>query len=121
MKMTEFTINRENWMTPDHPGWNHTNSLVNEDETMCCLGFFCNRISRIKKDDMVDVPLPSDLGYDEKPSINAAISKEDELANINDCKKIDAKEREKRIAAIFKTLGYRVKFIGKYKKNDKDQ
>lgn len=119
--MTEFTINRENWMTPDHPKWNNVNNLVNPNGTMCCLGFFCNRIARIKKEDMVDVPLPSDLGYYEKPSIEAAISKEDDLADINDSKKIDAKEREKRIAAIFKTLGYKVKFVGKYKKNDKDQ
>ena len=121
--MTEFTINRENWMTPDHPKWDGINHLVNDDGTMCCLGFFCNRVSRIPKEHLVYVPLPSDIGmpYDEKPSVVAVIKVEDDLSDINDSEKIDAKTREKKIAHFFKQINYKAKFIGKYKKKKNEE
>lgn len=126
--MTEFTINRKTWMTPDHPLWlaMDGNCLYNPDEqTMCCLGFYCNRVARIKKEKLEFVGMPSCLlheysaNFDEyvaKPTIENIIKFEDVLANINDNEKISAKEREKRISEIFKKAGYKVKFIGEYAK-----
>ncbi len=126
--MTEFTINRKTWMTPNHPQWENIdgNCLYNPDEqTMCCLGFYCNRVARIKKEELEFIGVPSDLPeeykqyldkYVYKPTIENIIKFEDDLANINDDLELFAKEREKKISQIFKKAGYKVKFIGEYAK-----
>lgn len=130
--MTEFTINRENWATGSN-GYSCDNHLLNEDGTMCCLGFFCNRVARIKKENLLNVYDPQSLNkdflnkkslsglvkiYEYRKNENTSIC--DSLMTVNDSKEIGLKEREKEVSRLFKELGYKVNFIGKYAKRKRN-
>ena len=131
--MIEFEIDRAKWATGSS-GYACDNHLLNDDGTMCCLGFFCNRVAKIKKDELLNVYdpklLPEDL-IENKKALKGLVEKREwyhnskrfdntdicnALLNTNDDVSLNNKEREKAIAGLFKELGYKVKFVGRYAK-----
>lgn len=121
--MTEFTINRENWATGSN-GYKYNNHLLNDDGSMCCLGFFCNRVARVPKEELINVFSPEGLNdiFFKKDSIKKLLNDEynnntcDSLMAENDSTTVSDKDRETRVSKLFKEIGYKVKFVGSYKK-----
>lgn len=125
--MTEFTINRKNWATGSN-GYHLNNHLLNRDGKMCCLGFYCNRVARIPKEDIMLVPTIMRLArkYFKKPSIKKLIEFDknsdeirdnllcENLTTYNDWVYGTTSQKESEIKMLFKKIGYNVKFVGKY-------
>ena len=115
--MKTITVNRKKWA---RGGKNGESALLNDEGNMCCLGFACNQISRIPKSKLEGVGMPCDV-YD-KVSFLTEINSTfingigDNLlartaAEINDDLRITDKMREYKLTRLFKSHGYKIRFI----------
>lgn len=110
----EFTIDVNKWC---RGGVNGPPALLNTEDKQCCLGFHCEAMGATR-DDLVNVAFPCNLDirvpslsrldkglgvfYSTKLSCN--------LADTNDDTKISLFERIKKIRALYKAKGIRVRF-----------
>ena len=83
--------------------------LVNNEGYMCCLGFATHQILRCKKSDLLHMPFPSAIMNKGK-----LLAIEYNAMQVNDNPDLSDKERESQIKGIFKRVGLKVKFKGKY-------
>lgn len=93
------------------------NALLNPDSTMCCLGFY-SRACGLSSDDILEVPMPSEVS--ELPTQMLWLVNEVEwessasahdLANTNDTSSFIEEEREEKIKAMFARQGIEVNFV----------
>lgn len=133
-KLKPLTINRKRWA---RGGFNGEAMLLNNQDSMCCLGFAC-KARGILEDDLLRCGSPEDLlAYSENDEklfkkLGLMVTKtveyddedyEDETAyadtdavtdaiGINDDPKISDAMREYRLKPILRRLGFDVKFVG---------
>lgn len=108
----KLVIRRKKWVRGFYPGGTY---LRNEDGTKCCLGFFANALG-IKSDRITRVGEPIEVSSSLWPKwlvphTSIALHADSECAvliGLNDDGNISEKEREKKIAAIFKKHGVEV-------------
>lgn len=123
--MRKFRIDRKRWRTGKasliRTGVGLT-SLKNAEGYLCCLGFACNQLGRVKQDDLIGEGSPAELnkavlglsfrdGYGEvhnTPLSRSAIRINDEEAYTS------RKQREKDLVRLFRRNDIQVEFYGEY-------
>lgn len=114
-------IDRSYWARSSKRKYVVDNNLLNDDGSMCCLGFV-SLACGLKKKDISNIGLP--YAVDQLPNkkyteIWEAVCQEcGEIAEVNDdyIGKSDA-QREAKLTKMFKKIGIDVSFVGKTPKN----
>jgi hypothetical protein len=137
--MKELTIDRSKWVCGNYFGDDSSFLLNPQIKRMCCLGFLCRSLGW-KKSEITDLSQPGELlpvtseyfktnikpkaeflfRVEENPPFGVHDSNwTNQAMRINDDKYITQKEREKTLKALFKEVGWKLKFTGRLgKPND---
>lgn len=150
-QLKKLTINRAEWLCGGHPLKNRgrksevaTFLCVKHEwkNFRCCLGFLGNACG-LSDEDMMNEPMPSDLGTDIQkfpdvlflavpesfgrwlgrhylwPSVlDDGPRLQEVLARLNDREDVEQSERERLIKQGFEYLGYDVEFVGEFPTNE---
>lgn len=113
-KMKRFTVKRSKWA---RGGQNGSSLLLNQQGSMCCLGFAANQISCILKKKLALAACPDEVFKgasfltrldDEGYVVDNKLS--DEAIEINDSHLINDNEREEQLKKLFRKHGIIVTF-----------
>jgi len=122
-KLKEFTVNRKRW----DRGANAHGALLNEESTMCCLGFLA-RSCDLKAADIRDRSDFSSFSNRYHVETNERLVSRvpglyvksglrtkqihDDIVEVNDAGELNDTQREVKLARLFKRAGIRVRFVG---------
>lgn len=128
--LKKLVIDRSKWAC-GRPGPNEDGNRLLNKNGMCCLGFYARQAGYSAKT-IRGLAMPTSILNYAMTEKKVALAKKrfdklidknnnnsvlaDKLASINDSDKHSSKQREVKVAAIFKKLGTRVVFTGKYRK-----
>ena len=121
-KVKVLKINRDKWLTGECTRY-HLESdscLLSKTGRMCCLGFYMIQAG-YKPSTIKGKGAPHEIAstkYRLPELIDGCDNAEEtnELIGINDNEEISREVREKRITKGFKSIGVKVRFVGKYPK-----
>lgn len=102
-----FVIDRRTWLRGDE---NDSMLYRPEDNLMCCLGQIACQLGA-RKSDIAKVYRPDELGdskLDWKPTSKTL----DSMMGVNDNETIDDAEREKKLMALGRRIGWAIRFVG---------
>lgn len=118
-----FTVKRSKWQRGEG---NQSARLHNDNNKMCCLGFYAKKCG-LKKKDITDVASPGEIEYDIKDAWDTFLIKrldmpdstdllvDSNIANtlmeVNDDVNASDKDRELKLKELFKEQGIKVKFV----------
>lgn len=117
-KKIKFTVRRKNWLRGKGDAL-----LLNENGSMCCLGFL-GRACGLKKKDMLELGTPEDVDIEEPDKGTqfpySIVDKHDyfmgntglcyEIIDVNDAPNLSSKEREQKLTKLFAEGGIEVTF-----------
>lgn len=113
--MKQFTIIEEKWA---RGGINGRSALLNDQGSMCCLGFLCES-EGVSKSRLMNVALPSAISNlpETLSRLTAWAGKvgqrrpQDRIATINDDRTLQDGERKGKLARLFAELGYEIQYV----------
>jgi hypothetical protein len=113
-----LTIDRKKWLRgTNKTSYSYEPLLLNNNDKMCCLGFYA-RACGLKKKDILDVTEPCDVDQG-KEKLSLLLNRREnnnqvcnQLIHINDNLKTSDTIKEKAIKNNFSKIGVKVKFVG---------
>jgi len=114
--MRKVLINRENWCRGKIPEYG-VSQLLNDRNNMCCLGFSCNQLHRIKKKEMLNMPFPDNISSllpKNSVLLDGVIDSDFscQAAEINDRSGLPEKLRETQLTKLFAENDIELTFKG---------